>query len=109
MLNSYIFYKDYFKKRDIKDKYILLTKTNNSYIIGPLINKKFDEVSFYKRVISNSVFSPKIYKRMSKRKCLSLLNKYRDKLHDNEAIEIFNNEEIIFHKIIKVPGDSYEK
>ena len=108
-LNNYLFYKEYLKNRNIDNKDILVAKTRESYIIGPLINERFDEKSFYKRIVSNSVFSPKIYKRLSKRKCLNLLNEYQDKLKDNEVIEIFKNNEIIIHKIIKVPGDNYEK
>lgn len=36
--NSYLFYCDYLKKRNIKDKSILISKTRNSYLIGPIIN-----------------------------------------------------------------------
>ena len=109
MLNRYLHYKDYLKNRNIKDKDILISKTKDSYIIGPLINKEFDEESFYKRIMSNSVFSPKIYKKISRKTCLDLLEKYQNKLKNNEVIEVFKNNEIIIHKIIKVPGDIYEK
>ncbi len=36
--NSYLFYCDYLKTRNIKDKSILISKTRHSYLIGPIIN-----------------------------------------------------------------------
>lgn len=107
--SNYILYKDYLKKRDVENKCILISKTNNSYVVGPLINEKFDEESFYKRTISNSIYNPKIYKKISEKKCLDLIAKYQSKLSSNEVIEVFKNGEIIVHKIICVPGDNYGK
>ena len=51
--NSYLFYSDYLKRRKIKNKSILIAKTNNSYLIGPKIDSEFYEQSFYKRIKSN--------------------------------------------------------
>ena len=65
--NNYLFYSDYLKKRNIKNKSILIAKTKKSYLIGPLINSKFDEKSFYKRIKSNSIYTFKIYKKMFKK------------------------------------------
>lgn len=62
--NNYLFYSDYFKNRIIKNKSILIAKTKTSYIIGPIIDQNFYEVSFYKRVKSNSIYTTKIYKKM---------------------------------------------
>ena len=103
--NNYLFYKDYLKKRNLKDKTILISRTNNSYLIGPLINSNFDEQSFYKRVISNSIYSKKIFHKLSNKKCIELINKYQKLLSNNEVIESFKDEKFIIHKIIKVPGD----
>ena len=61
--NNYLFYSDYLKKRNLKDKSILIAKTKNSYLIGPLINSRFDEESFYKRIKSNSIYTFDIYKK----------------------------------------------
>lgn len=107
--SNYLFYKKYIKNKCINGADILISKTNSSYLIGPLINSNFDEYSFYKRLVSNSVYSLKIYKNFSKRKCLNLIYKYKNYLQDNEVIEVFKNGSYIIHKIIKVPGDIYEK
>lgn len=61
--NNYLFYSDYLKKRNIKDKSIMVAKTKKSYLIGPLINSEFDEESFYKRIKSNSIYTFNIYKK----------------------------------------------
>jgi len=107
--NSYLYYKDYLKNRDIEHKLILISKTNNSYLIGPLIDAEFRETSFYLRIKSNSIFSSKIYKKMSKKRCLFLINKYINTINSNEVLEVFKDENSIIHKIIKVPGDNFEK
>ena len=62
--NNYLFYSDYLKKRNLKAKSILIAKTKYSYLIGPLINSKFDEDSFYKRIKSDSIYTLNIYKKM---------------------------------------------
>lgn len=107
--NNYLFYSDFLNDKKIKDETILIAKTKKSYIIGPLINEQFNIESFYKRIISNSIYSPKIYKKMLKRKCIQLIQKYNCMLHDNEVIEVFKNGKIIYHKIITVPGDEIDK
>lgn len=105
----YLFYKDYFKNRNIDNKSIIVSKTKNSYLIGPIIDEKFDEYSFYKRIISNCIYTKKIYKNPSNKKILNLINIYKEKLEDNEVIEIFSNNSFVIHKIIKVPRDNNEK
>lgn len=104
--NKYLFYSDFLKNQNINNKNILVAKTKSSYLVGPKINHKFDGVSFYKRIKSNCIYSPKIYKKMFKRKCVFLINKYAKSLKDNEVIEIFKNGETLVHKIIKVPGEN---
>ena len=106
--NSYSFYCDYLKKRNIKDKSILISKTRNSYLIGPIINSKFDERSFYKRIKSNSIYGVNIYKKMFNRKCLLLINRYANSLKDNQIMEIYKNGDIVLHSILKVPGENDE-
>ena len=39
-------------------------------------------------------------------RCRKLIEKYKNDLSDNEVIEIFNDGNIIKHKIIKLPGDN---
>ena len=107
--NNYLFYSDYFKKRNIENKSIMITKTKDSYLIGPIINSDFDEQSFYKRIKSNSIYTTKIYKRMFKRKCNSLINKYKNDLKNNQIIEIYRKGGIVLHSILKVPGENDEK
>ena len=53
MLKNYLFYKDYLKNRNIDNIEILISKTKNSYLIGPIINNEFDEKSYenYKKII----------------------------------------------------------
>ena len=103
--NNYLFYSEYLKGKSLSGKEILVSKTKTSYLIGPLLNRKFDSNSFYKRLISNSIYSLKIYKKMSGFKCRKLINMYKNNLSDNEDIEIFKDGNVIKHKIIKLPGD----
>ena len=107
--NKYLFYSDYLKRGDIKNKTIMIAKTKNSYLIGPIINSNFYEESFYKRINSNSIYSTKIYKKMLKRKCDLLVNKYKVNLNSNQIIEVYKNGEIVLHSILKVPGEANEK
>lgn len=107
--NNYLFYSDYLKKRNIKDKSILVAKTKKSYLIGPLINSSFDEDSFYKRIKSNSIYTLNIYKKMFRKKCNNLIEKYMNDLKNNQIIEIYKNGEMVKHSILKVPGENYGK
>lgn len=107
--NSYLFYSDYLKRRKIKNKSILIAKTNNSYLIGPKIDSEFYEQSFYKRIKSNSIYTKKIYKKMFRKKCEILINKYELYLKSNQVIEIYKNGETVIHSILKVPGEFNEK
>lgn len=104
--NNYLFYSQYLNGKSLSRKEILISKTKTSYLIGPLINQNFDSNSFYKRLISNSIYSLKIYKKMFDFRCRKLIDKYKNDLSDNEVIEIFNDGNIIKHKIIKLPGDN---
>lgn len=104
--NNYLFYSQYLKGKSLSGKEILISKTKTSYLIGPLLNQNFDSNSFYKRLISNSIYSLKIYKKMFGFRCRKLIDTYKNDLSDNEVIEIFNDGNIIKHKIIKLPGDN---
>ena len=87
----------------------MIAKTKNSYLIGPVIDYNFYEESFYKRIKSNSIYTTKIYKRMFKKKCNLLINKYKTNLKSNQVIEIDKKGNIILHSILKVPGEDNEK
>ncbi|MBR3162191.1 MAG: hypothetical protein IKF19_05620 [Bacilli bacterium] len=105
---NYLFYSQYLKGKSLLGKEILVSKTKTSYLIGPLLNKNFDNNSFFKRLTSNSIYSLKIYKKMSSFKCKKMIKKYKANLSDNEVLEIFKNGNIVKHKIIKVPGEKNE-
>ncbi len=107
--NNYQFYKDFIKKGNYLDTEILISRTKNSYLIGPLIDSSFNKNSFCKRITSNSIYSLSIYKRVSRKKARVLIERYKKELKSNEVIEIFKNGEIIKHFIIPVPGANYEK
>jgi len=107
--NNYLFYSNYLKDRNIKDKSIMIAKTKKSYLIGPIIDSNFYEESFCKRIKSNSIYSHKIYKKILKRKSNLLINKYKVNLKSNQIIEIYKNGEYVLHSIIKVPGEDNEK
>lgn len=107
--NNYLFYSDYFKNRNIKNKSIMIAKTKDSYLIGPIIDYEFNEESFYKRVESNSIYKTKIYKKMISKKCNFLINKYKNNLKSNQIIEIDKKGKIILHSILKVPGENDAK
>jgi hypothetical protein len=47
--NKYIQYKTFLKNSKIINEKILVGKTKDSILIGPLINKEFDKISFIKR------------------------------------------------------------
>ena len=106
--NNYLFYSEYLKGKSLREKKILVSKTKTSYLIGPLLNKNFDNNSFYKRLASNSIYSLKKYKKFSCFKCKKIFNKYMGDLSDNEVLEIFKNGSSVKHKIIKVPGENNE-
>lgn len=107
--NNYLFYSDYLKDRDLKHKIVMIARTKKSYLIGPIIDSNFYEKSFYKRIKSNSIYSPKMYKKMFKRKTNNLISKYKSILKSNQIIEIYKNGEIVLHSVIKVPGEDNEK
>lgn len=107
--NNYINYKKYLKTKKINNEIIFIAKTNKSFLIGPLLDENFNEYSFYKRIISNSIYSPNIYKMVFGKKAKNLIQKYSSLLNSNEVIELFNNGNFIKHKIIKVPGGFSEK
>lgn len=106
--NNYLFYSEYLKGKSFLGKEILVSNTKTSCLIGPLLNKSFNNNSFYKRLTSNSIYSLKIYKRISYFKCKKIINKYMDVLSDNEVLEIFKDGSSVKHKIIKVPGENNE-
>lgn len=103
--SNYLFYSDYLKNRDLKDKTIMIAKTKKTYLIGPIIDSKFYESSFYKRVKSNSIYTFKIYKKMFKRKSNLLINKYEKELKSNQIVEVYKDGKVILHSILKVPGE----
>ena len=107
--NNYLFYSDYLKNRNLKNKTIMIARTKKSYLIGPMIDSNFYENSFYKRIKSNSIYSPNIYKKIFKKRSIILINKYKRELKSNQIIEIYKNGEIVLHSIIKVPGEDNEK
>ena len=107
--NNYLFYSDYIKNRNIKNKSIMIAKTKKSYLVGPIIDSNFYKESFHRRIKSNIVYSHRIYKRLSQRKSNLLINKYKNRLKSNQIIEIYKNGEIILHSILKVPGEYNEK
>ena len=107
--NNYLFYSDYLKKRNLKAKSILIAKTKYSYLIGPLINSKFDEDSFYKRIKSDSIYTLNIYKKMFRKKRNNLIEKYMNDLKNNQIIEIYKNVEIVKNSILKVQCENYGK
>lgn len=108
-MKNYIFYREYLYDNKIIDNSVLISKTKNSYLIGPIINDKFDDYSFKKRMISSSVFDIKKYRRCTKRTALKLIELYYSLLSNNEVIEIFKKGETLKHKIIPVPRGNYEK
>ena len=108
-IKRYKFYKDYLKKRNINNEQILISKTKDSYLIGPKINLEFDEQSFYKRTISSSIYDINIYKNILKKRAEKLIQKYIGKLGNNEIIELYKDGTYVIHSIIPIPGEKYEK
>ena len=105
MKDSIIFYCSLFDNSDYNEG-ILISKFKRSYLIGPIINKNFDKESFLKRIKSNCIYDISEYKKVSMKKSIQLINKYKDYLHDNEIIEL-NGKKITKYTILKVPGDNY--
>lgn len=102
---NYILLRDYINgETKITNQKLFIGKTRRSYLIGPLINEKFDSDSFYKRIISSTICDKKTYRRISKFKIQKLVDKYYDMLSDNEMLEVFKDDKIVHHKIIKVVG-----
>jgi len=107
--NDYLFYSDYFKNRELKNKSIMVSKSNKSYLIGPLIDAKFYETSFRKRIESNSIYTTKIYKKIFCKKANMLVKKYKPLLKSNQIIEVSKNGQLLLHTIARVPGVEDEK
>lgn len=106
---QFLYYNQYLKKRKISNEEVFVSKTAKSYLIGPKINFNFDEDSFYKRMISSSIFTKKIYRCFSKKKCILLIDQYYKFLGDNEVIEVLKNGDVVKHSIISLPGGLDEK
>ena len=106
---KYILYKKYLKSQKVNDEQIFFSKTSDGFLIGPKINDDFDEYSFYKRVISSSVYNKNKYKSCLRRKASELIEKYEKHLKNNEVIEILKNGEEVKHKIVSVPGGNYDE
>lgn len=106
---KYILYKEYLKKHKIYNEEIFVSKIFDGYLIGPKINTVFDEYSFYKRIISSSIYSRNKYKSCLKRTANKLIKKYAEDLKDNEIIEVLKSGEEVRHKIIPVPGGKYNE
>ena len=49
--NNYLFYSDYIKNRNIKNKSIMIAKTKKSYLVGPIIDSNFYKESFHRRTM----------------------------------------------------------
>lgn len=107
--NNYLFYSYYLKTRNTENKSIMIAKTKKSYLIGPIIDHNFYKDSFYRRIKSNSIYTTKIYKKIFKKKCDSLIKKYKNELKSNQIIELDKKGNIILHSILKVPGEDNEK
>lgn len=108
-MNSYISIKDYLKNGKTDNGNIFVGKINHSYIIGPLINDEFDEVSFYKRLMSSSIYDASLYKNVSKYKAFKLINRFYGDLGSNQVLELFRSGKIVKYDIISLPGGLYEK
>lgn len=109
-MREYILIKDYLKRMaNIHKGQVFVGKTKNSYLVGPVINDKFDEFSFYKRITSSTVVRIKDYKKISKKKALELVDSNYDELKHNEMLEIFTDGHIVKHKIIPLQGDKNEE
>lgn len=100
---KYISYKDYLNNYEISDEKIFIGKTSKSILIGPKIDNTFEPNSFFKRIISNSIYDPTIYKKISKKVALENINTYYEQLKSNEVIEVKKDGNIIIHQIINLP------
>lgn len=107
--NNYLFYSDYLKHKNLNNKQIMIAKTKKTYLIGPIIDHNFYENSFYRRIKSNSIYSTKIYKKMFKRKCESLIMKYKDEIKSNQVLELDKKGNVVLHSILRVPGEDNDK
>ena len=107
--SDYITYRRYLKNKRIDNQKTFISKTKNSYIVGPKIDLKFNEDSFKKRLLSSSLYDIKIYKNISKIKAKRLITQFYSQLKSNEIIEIFRNKKTVKYTIIPIPGEIYEK
>ena len=107
--NNYLFYSDFVREKKINGKKVMISKINHSYLIGPLLNDELDIDSFYRIIVSNVIYDESLYKKINKIKSKRIINKYIGELSNNEVIEVHRGKIINRHKIIKVPGEMYEK
>ncbi len=109
-MSNYVSIKQYLKKRTLFNAgMIFVTKTKNSYLIGPFVDNKFDELTFYKRITSSTVRGIRDYKNINSKKAMELINMYKETLASNEILEVFYDGHMSKHKIIPLPGDINEE
>lgn len=105
---NYLTYEDFFKDCNTTGYDILVAQTKKTFLIGPKINESFDIRSFILRTTSNCIYDKKIYNVRIKKSNLNYINKYFDKIGNNEVYELYKDK-IIIHKILKVPEENYEE
>ena len=96
--------KQFLNNVSIEGKVIFISKTKNAYLIGPLICENFDSFSFYKRIVSSSLYEKRIYKNVNFKKSMELFSKYCNCLSFGEIIELYKDGNVVKHNFFSLPG-----
>lgn len=101
---KFIYIKDFLKNRKEENNALFIAKINKSIIIGPYTSDDFDFDDFYNKIISDTSHDVKIYKKISKRKVIKILEDSDIKCEDlkNKMLEHYNTGNIVVHKFINV-------
>lgn len=106
---KYLSIHDFLKKRNTIDKGVFVSRTNDSYLIGPIIDFDFDYNSFYRRITSSCVYKKNLYKKVSKKISLELIKNYYNKLCLGDILEVYKSGIFVKHKFFSIPkGNKYE-
>ncbi len=105
MRDNFIFLNKFLNSKEQKHDAIFIGKTKKSVLIGPYAGSDFNFDSFYKRITSSCLYNIKMYKNISERKAMKVIEKNNIKCENlkNEMFEFYNDGNMVVHKFINIP------
>lgn len=105
MRDNFIFLNKFLNSKEQKQDAIFIGKTKKSVLIGPYTGNDFNYDDFYKRIISSCLYNIKMYKNISERKAMKVIEENNIKYENlkNEMLEFYNDGSMVVHKFINIP------